>query len=93
MGNRSLSLADFAWDDKKSRMIYTAHSFRFGELLNKPEEEPMPSDIRLYTLEELQEILSRRGMLIEYAYGDYDTSVSATEDTFTLLVQSKKIRP
>ena len=92
VGSRSLSLADFAWDDENSRMLYTAHGFRFGEPLAKPKQDTSPSYIRLYTLDELRKILEDRGLEIKRAYGDYNMDAPASEDTFTLVVHSEKAR-
>jgi SAM-dependent methyltransferase len=89
LGSRSLSLADFAWDNATSRMIYTAHSFRLGQVLNRPKAAP-PAWIRLYTLQELREILSQRGLEVKQAFGGYDASVPASDDAFALVVHSEK---
>ena len=90
VGSRSLSLADFAWDEENARMLYTAHAFRFGEPLTKPKQDTSPAHIRLYTLEELREILGDRGLETKCVYGDYDMDVPASEDTFALVVHSEK---
>jgi 2-polyprenyl-3-methyl-5-hydroxy-6-metoxy-1,4-benzoquinol methylase len=90
IGSRSLSLADFAWDEQNSRMLYASHTLKFGELLKKPTQDKPPAYIRLYTLDELRGILRDRGLAIKQAYGDYDEDVSASEDTFTLVVHSEK---
>ncbi|MBA7643460.1 23S rRNA (uracil(1939)-C(5))-methyltransferase RlmD [subsurface metagenome] len=90
MGSHRLSLADFAWDKENSRMLYTAYSFKYGQPLAKPEGEASVSSIRLYTIDELQEILALSGMEIKQTYGGYDTSIPASEDQLTLLVYSLK---
>ncbi len=92
MGERSLSLADFAWDAETSRMVYTSCGFRFGEVLRPPDEEAQPAYIRLYTLDELRHILRQRGLHVIGAYGDYDPKVPATEEAFMLVVHSEKPR-
>ena len=90
MGTRSLSLADFAWDEETSRMIYRGRSFRFGETFVKPETDPTPSWIRLYTLDELRYVLGERRLDVRQAFGGYDTAVPATVDALQLVVYSGK---
>ncbi len=89
-GSRSLSLADFEWDKRQSRMLYSGYTFKFGEALTPPDEQT-PTSTRLYTLEELRETFRARGMEIKRAYGDYDTATPASDDQFTLLVYSQKL--
>ena len=93
-GGRALSLADFRWDANTSRMIYRGHHLKYGTTL-EPMNNEFPDDdggIRLYTLEQLEEILSRQGMRIMAAYGDYDTSVPASDDHLMQVVCSRKER-
>ena len=90
MGSRALSLADFLWDEETSRMVYRSRSFRFGETLAKPEQTSIPSRIRLYTIEELRDILAERGLEVRGTSGGYNTDAPATEDTFQLVVHSQK---
>jgi hypothetical protein len=92
-GRRSLSLADFSWNADTSRMVYRSHALKFGEVL-KPFPNEFPEDanpgIRLYTLEELTDILEQRGLKILASYGTYDISVPASDDQFMLVVCSQK---
>ncbi len=90
VGSRSLSLADFEWDEENARMLYTGHAFKFGEPLTKPKQDTSPAYIRLYTLDELRGILGDRGLEIKRAYGEYDVDVPASEHTFMLVVHSEK---
>ncbi|RPI77532.1 MAG: class I SAM-dependent methyltransferase [Desulfobacteraceae bacterium] len=90
MGRQSISLADFVWDADTSRMVYTDYILKFGEALTLPLETV--SSIRLYTPDELHEILFTRGMKIHQTYGDYNASVPASDDRLTLLVRSQKIK-
>lgn len=94
-GSHSLSLADFHWNAKTSRMLYRGHFLRYGEVL-KPlvNEFPEPTDagIRLYTLKEMGEILSQRGLSVTSTYGAYDTSVPASESHFMQIVCARKGR-
>lgn len=60
MGSRSISLAEFEWDEPTSRMLYTGYMLRYGETLAVP--VGTISAVRLYTLEELRAILRDRGL-------------------------------
>ena len=91
IGSRSVSLADFQWDGELSRMVYRGHVLKFGEVLIAPQEEGLASYTRLYTLDELCQILGVRGMAVRQAYGDYDTATPASDDLLTLLVHSEKV--
>lgn len=91
VGSRSISLAEFDWDEQAARMVYTGYTLKYGETLTVPQGKGTASSIRLYTLEELREILQARGMEIRQAYGDYDTATPASDDRFTLLVYSQKL--
>jgi 2-polyprenyl-3-methyl-5-hydroxy-6-metoxy-1,4-benzoquinol methylase len=88
MGRRSISLADFSWDSQESRMLYTGYLLKYGETLTVP--EGTVSSIRLYTPEELCEILQARGMAIRQAYGGYDRTLPASGDRLALVVYSQK---
>ena len=90
-GSRSISLAEFDWDEQKCRMLYWGHMLKYGEPLTKPETGGHASSIRLYPLEELRGILDGHGMEIRQAYGAYDASVPASDDQLTLLVYSEKV--
>jgi len=89
IGSRSISLSDFAWDGEESRMLYTSYTLKYGETLALP--AGTASTIRLYTLEELNEILEARGMAIRQAYGGYDATLPASGNRFALVVYSQKV--
>jgi len=94
-GKRSLSLADLQWNADTSRMIYRSHVFKFGETLAPIADEFPPTDAvgtRLYTLEELEDILGERGLEILAAYGGYDVAIPASEDRLMQVVCSQKTR-
>ena len=91
MGSRSISLAEFDWDAEKSRMLYTGYHMKYSEPLTKPKPEGHVNYIRLYTLEELDEIFRARGMQVRQAYGDYDTATTASDDSYGLVVYSQKL--
>lgn len=89
-GHQALSLADFTWDAGTFRMLYTGYTFTYGNPLLKPDENRQPTSTRLYTLEELREILGARKMEIQQTFGGYDASLPASEDLLTLIVASQK---
>jgi SAM-dependent methyltransferase len=89
-GSRSLSLADFDWDKKTKRMVYTAHILRFGQVLEKPDPAKPATSYRLYTIEELGEILRKRYMHIVKTYGAFNRTTAASADLMTLFVYSEK---
>ena len=88
VGQNAVSLADFDWDRQTRRMRYLAYTLKLGEVLDLP--RGTASSIRLYSLEELQQILEARGLTIQGAYGDYDLATSASEGNLTLIVYSVK---
>jgi hypothetical protein len=91
MGSRSLSLAEFAWDEKDRRMLYTACAFKYGQALTKPQDQKSVSCMRLYTIDEVEQILGARGMQAQGTYGGYETSPPASEDRLALVVHSQKV--
>jgi SAM-dependent methyltransferase len=88
-GNQSLSLADFEWDEQRSRMYYGGLEFKYGEIFTRP-QEIHSNPTRLYNLQELSEIFQKRGMQIQKAFGDYDKTVLASDNTFQIQVFSQK---
>ena len=94
-GSKSLSLADFKWQANTSRMIYESHVLKFGEVL-KPFSNKFPdpteerAGMRLYTLDELRDILRARGMTVLAAYSTYNTSAPASDDHLMSVVCSHK---
>lgn len=94
-GSKRLSLADFRWNEKDSRMIYRGHCFGYGEPLPAiPDAFPDDGNrgTRLYGLRELERILAARHMEVVNAFGDYDVAVPASEDRLMLVVVSRKMR-
>ena len=89
IGKRSIALADFEWGDANSRMLYRGCTLKYGDTLTEP-KPAHPSTTRLYTLEELRDILRARNMVVTGAFGGYDTALSVSDDDFALVVCSKK---
>ena len=69
-GENALSLSCFEWDAEKKIMLYGGKTISYGEPLVKP--EILRGDtIRLYTHDELGEILEARNMTIIQTYSNY----------------------
>lgn len=94
-GARRLSLADFRWNERESRMIYRGHHFPYGEPLPAV-PDAFPEDgqkgTRLYGLSELEGILAARGLEVLNAFGGYDVKLPASPDRLMLVVVSRKRR-
>ncbi len=88
-GSRSLSLADFEWNAKRSQMFYGGLEFKYGEVFTRP-EEIHSNPTRLYNLQELSEIFQARGMVIRKVFGNFDKTVPASDDIFQIQVFSQK---
>ena len=69
-GENSLSLSSFEWNEEKKIMLYGGKTISYGDPLVKP--EILRGDtIRLYSHEELDEILEARNMMIIQTYSNY----------------------
>jgi SAM-dependent methyltransferase len=90
IGNHSIMLAEFDWDESKRRNLYTGHTFKFGEILTKPESSNPISSTRLYTLEELKTILQTHHLEIQHTYGGYNLDFPLSENAFTQVICSQK---
>ena len=89
-GEKSLSLAQFDWDEATRRMLYGGWSIPYGQPAQKPAlrlENANPT--RLYDLLELEGILRQRDMEIFAAYSDY-YGREATHKELQLMVCSRK---
>jgi len=97
-GAKRLSLADFRWNERESRMLYRGHLLKYGEPLPAiPDafpEEPGdgPRGTRLYGLAELERLLAARGLEVLNAFGGYDVKLPASADRLMLVVVSRKLR-
>ena len=69
-GENALSLSSFEWNPEKKIMLYGGKTISYGEPLVKP--EILRGDtIRLYSHDELDEILETRNMMIIQTYSNY----------------------
>lgn len=69
-GENALSLSSFEWNAEKKIMLYGGKTISYGEPLVKP-EIIRDDAIRLYTHDELDEILNARSMVIKQTYSNY----------------------
>ena len=89
-GEKCLTLSEFEWDKKTRVLLYGQRDFEYGKPLSKPDiSEGNP--IRLYTLDEVKDILSSVGMSVTGAFADYDGTPSS-DDHIQLMVCSEKTK-
>lgn len=88
-GEKCLTLSDFEWDKENNILIYGQIDYPYGEPLSKPEiREGNP--IRLYSPDEIAEILSAVEMRVCDSFADFHGKPSSDQD-IQLLVFSRKI--
>ena len=89
-GEKSLSLAQFDWNPVTRQWAYGAYSFEYGKPFEKPNDIMENAyEYRLYSLEELNNILKQRGMSIVSSFSNYYGKES-TDKEIQLIVYSKK---
>lgn len=90
IGSKMLSLPEFDWDKERRRMFFTDWGITFGEIAEKPVEiEKDTNGIRLYSLSELDAILSERHMRIIKTFSNY-YGKEASHKELQLMVYSVK---
>lgn len=70
IGDKALALAQFDWDKETRRMLYGGCDISYGILAQKP-QIPAGDPIRLYSTDELSNILEQRKMKIVNTFSDY----------------------
>lgn len=88
-GEQGLALSTFDWDKEKRRMLFGGYDILFGTVLSKP-EIPEGNPTRLYSLDELSDILNMRNMKIKKSFSDYYGTPSSSK-YLQLIVYSEKI--
>ena len=83
-------MPEFEWDPVERRMLYGGWSIKFGEIAAPPQNTEAHSSIRLYSIGELEAILSDRNMKILVTRADYGEQ-PASDDKMQLQVYSRKI--
>lgn len=89
-GENGLTLSLFEWNPDSKIMLYGQNDFAYGDKLEKP-DMPCGNPTRLYTQEEIEELMKIRGMKLFAAYCDY-SGTPASEKGFQLIVCSKKLQ-
>ena len=89
IGSKSLSLPDFIWEEETKRMLYSQWEAEFGKILEKPKLIEPVNSIRLYTRNELENILENRNMKIVDTYSNYYGKKDSINE-LQLMVYSKK---
>lgn len=91
VGNSSISLASFDFDEKTNRMTYCGFSFQFGEVVKLPKNSVANGYTRLYNYDEVNKIFKELHIEIKHTYGDYDINIKSSHRSIQLLLVSKKI--
>ena len=93
LGEKELSLPEFHWDKETRRMLYGGWGLRFGEIAEKPKVDELEahSSIRLYSINEIEEIFKSRQMIIKDTFGNFDKSIPESHREMQLLVYSQKV--
>jgi SAM-dependent methyltransferase len=80
-GTKMLALAQFGWDAKTKCMTYGGWDIPYGEIMQKPNIDMENADpIRLYSLDELERILQKRGMKVISDFADYSSRKSSAKE-------------
>ena len=90
-GEKSLALAKFDWNPITRQMTYAGWDIPYGEPAKKPQivmEDANP--YRLYSIDEIEDILSRRDMKILSTFSNY-YGKEATVREIQLMVYSQKL--
>jgi hypothetical protein len=90
IGEKQLSLSEFHWDKENRRMLYGGWELPFGRVAEKPGSIDAHSSTRLYSINEIGEIVKARGMIVIKTFGDFDKEIPASYKRMQLLVYSKK---
>ena len=89
IGSKILALPEFDWDKEKRRMIYGGWEIAFGEVAQRPVPIRKGGGARLYSPQELKEILRERQMNIAQTFSNY-YGKAATPREMQLMVYSIK---
>ncbi len=97
IGEKVLSIEEYQWDRETRRMFIAGWGFRFGEIAKKPAPSDIVarSSIRLYSLEEIEEIFKQRQMVVRKtfgnSFGEFSKDTPASHREIQLLVYSQKL--
>lgn len=89
-GEHGISLSEFDWNPDTRIMMFGNQEAAYGQPLTRPEiAEGDPT--RVYTLDEIKEIMQARGMAVVDAFAGY-TKAPAGAQAFQMLVHSRKTK-
>ncbi|UCC16265.1 MAG: class I SAM-dependent methyltransferase, partial [Dehalococcoidales bacterium] len=80
INDESVSLPEFRWDKASRRMLLGGWGIKFGNIVKKPDFTSFRphSAIRLYSVQEIEEIFHYRNMVIKKTFGEFDQSVPSS---------------
>ena len=87
-GEEEISLSEFDWDPETKIMLFGNQNFAYGQMLTKP-HIPEGDPTRVYTPDEMKDIMSNRHMSVVEAFAGYSKKVCSQND-FQMLVHSRK---
>ena len=95
VGEKYLSIEEYQWDKENRRMLVGGWWLKFDEVARKPPAEMVAgSSIRAYSVDEIEEILKPRQMIIKKTYGNsfgkFSKDRPASPEEMQLLIYSKK---
>jgi len=96
LGEKFLGIEEYQWDKEDRRLLMGGWGFRFGETAVKPPPNAIipRSSIRMYSLDEIKEILTPRQMTIQKTFGNsfgkFSKDRPATPREMQLLIYSQK---
>lgn len=90
IGEKSISLAQFDYDEKSKRMLYGGFNVSLGEIAEAPKEIKAHSSIRLYSYMEITDILDKLDINTQICLGDYDTNVPQNHKHMQMVIVSQK---
>lgn len=88
-GQKALALSQFEWDKETRRMLYGGWNLPYGVIMQKP-EITHGDPTRLYSIDELENILGQRQMKINNTFSDF-YGKEASYNELQLLVYSVKM--
>ncbi|MFA9376042.1 MAG: class I SAM-dependent methyltransferase [Lachnotalea sp.] len=88
VGEKSLALSQFEWNQETKRMLFGGWDIPYGVLAQAP-NILYGDSIRLYTIEEIEQIFLKRNMEIKKTYSDY-YGKEASHKEIQLMVYSIK---
>ncbi len=88
-GEKCLTLSDFEWNAETKTLIYGQIDFPYGEVLSKPIIEE-GNTIRIYSLDEIQDVFGKFGMKVYDSYGDF-SGTPLSDKCIQLMVCSQKV--